>query len=727
MSGRSRSAALGLTLFVLAVLPVPIELTAEQDHRRLMDLLHITSLRPGADGRNPQAPNAANYDEAKANPHPDLPDPLVLKSGARVTTAKEWWERRRPEIVEDFDREVYGRVPKHAPAVRWEVTRTEPQTIAGVPVTTRTLVGHVDNSAYPAITVDIEMALTTPAGAARPVPVMLTFGFNFPAGAGRPGPSPPSSEGPTWQEQIVSKRWGYAVLYPNTVQADDGAGLTRGIIGLVNRGQPRPPDDWGALRAWAWGASRALDYFETDKSVDARRVGIEGLSRYGKAALVAMAYDPRFAIAFVASSGEGGAKLHRRNFGELVENVAGTGEYHWMAGNFIKYAGPLTPNDLPVDSHELIALCAPRPVFISAGSFEVEGGWVDAKGMFLAAVGAGPVYRLLGGKDMDTTVFPPIETALVDGDVAFRQHRGGHTAGPNWPTFLHFADRYIQSPSKVALTFDDLPAHAALPPGLSRADVARSVIAALQAHHAPPTYGFVNAKRLDDEPASAEVLRLWRAAGHLLGNHAFSHMDLHASTPEAFEKDVLANEETLRASMGDQDWHWFRFPYLHEGDTPDKRVAVTGFLADHRYRVAEVTMSFDDWAYNDPYARCAAKNDHEAIEWMKQSYLRRAAESITAAQEAARLVYGRDIAHVMLLHIGAFQTVMLPRLLELLEERGFRLVTLPEAQGDPAYETDPRLLSRSAARRLENMAAARHDAAPTVSDEALTRLAGLCR
>ncbi len=360
MSWRSSSAALGLTLFVLAIPPAPIELTAEQDHRRLMDLLHITSLRPGADGRNPQAPNAANYDEAKANPYPDLPDPLVLKSGAKITTAKEWWDRRRPEIVEDFDREVYGRVPKHAPAVRWEVTRTEPQTIAGVPVTTRTLVGHVDASAYPAISVDIEMTLTTPAGAARPVPVMLTFGFNFPAGAGRPGPSPPASEGPTWQEQIVSKSWGYAVLYPNTVQADNGAGLTRGIIGLVNRGQPRPLDDWGALRAWAWGASRALDYFETDKSVDARQVGIEGLSRYGKAALVAMAYDPRFAIAFVASSGEGGAKLHRRNFGELVENVAGAGEYHWMAGNFIKYAGPLTPNDLPVDSHELIALCAPE-------------------------------------------------------------------------------------------------------------------------------------------------------------------------------------------------------------------------------------------------------------------------------------------------------------------------------------------------------------------------------
>ena len=145
----------------------------------------------------------------------------------------------------------------------------------------------------------------------------------------------------------------------------------------MNKGQPRKLDDWGALRAWAWGASRALDYFETDKSVDAKQVGIEGHSRYGKATLVAMAYDPRFAIAFVSSSGEGGAKLHRRNWGELVENVAGTNEYHWMAGNFLKYAGPLNWNDLPVDSHELVALCAPRPVFISAGA--TNGRWMGGR------------------------------------------------------------------------------------------------------------------------------------------------------------------------------------------------------------------------------------------------------------------------------------------------------------------------------------------------------------
>jgi len=249
--------------------------------------------------------------------------------------------------------------------------------------------------------------------------------------------------GPSWQQQVLAKGWGYAILSPNSVQADNGAGLTKGIIGLVNRGQPRKLDDWGALKAWAWGASRALDYFETDKAVDARQVGIEGMSRYGKAALVAMAYDQRFAIGFIASSGEGGAKLHRRNFGELVENVAAPNEYHWMAGNFLKYAGPLNWNDLPVDSHELIALCAPRPVFISAGATNGDG-WVDAKGQFLAAVGAGPVYRLLGKKDLGTTEFPPIETALLDGDLAFRQHSGGHTAGPNWPYFIQFAERYLK-------------------------------------------------------------------------------------------------------------------------------------------------------------------------------------------------------------------------------------------------------------------------------------------
>ena len=432
--------------------PAPVQLTAERDHQRMMDLLHITAIRRGADG-DPKSPYAANYDEAKANPYPNLPDPLVLKDGKKITSAKMWWKQRRPEIVEEFDREIYGRAPKLTPKVNWEVTSTTREMHDDVPVITKKLVGHVDNSSYPAVTVDMQLTLTTPAKATGPVPVMMEFVFSpefLAAFLKRMPPPPPGAPSPTaWQGQVLAKGWGYATLVATSIQEDNGAGLTQGIIGLVNKGQPRKLDDWGALRAWAWGASRALDYFESDKAVDARQVGIEGHSRYGKAALITMAYDQRFAIAYVSSSGEAGAKLFRRNFGEQVGNIAG-GEYYWMAGNFIKYAGPLDENDLPVDAHELIALCAPRPVFIGAGAASQGDGWVDAKGMFLAGVGAGPVYRLLGKKDLGTTEFPAMETPLIDGDIAFRQHGGGHTPAPNWPTFLAFASRYFHSTLKGA-------------------------------------------------------------------------------------------------------------------------------------------------------------------------------------------------------------------------------------------------------------------------------------
>ena len=420
-----------------------VKMTAQEDRQRLLDLLQIKELRRGADGRNADAPNAANYDEAKANPFPALPDPLVLKNGRKVKTPAQWWKQRRPEIVEEFDREIYGRMPKLTPKVKWEVSSTAKETIGGVEVVTKKLVGHVDNAAYPDVSVDIQLTLTTPANATGKVPVIMEFGYGArPVVAGATAPPPPP--GPNWRELVLAKGWGFAIILPTSIQADNGQGLTQGIIGLVNKGQPRKVHDWGALRAWGWGASRALDYFETDKAVDAKRIALEGHSRYGKATAVAMADDARFAIAFVSSSGEGGVKLHRRNWGELVENVAATNEYHWMAGNFLKYAGTLGWNDLPVDSHELVALCAPRPVFISAGATKGDG-WVDAKGMFLAAAGAGPVYKLLGKSDMGTVEFPPVETGLMDGDVAFRQHSGGHTAGPNWPTFLTFAERHFKT------------------------------------------------------------------------------------------------------------------------------------------------------------------------------------------------------------------------------------------------------------------------------------------
>jgi hypothetical protein len=423
-----------------------IQKASEQDRQKMLDLLHITSLRPPVDARAKTGPHIANYDQSKADRYPKLPALMVLKNGKKVTSAKIWWEQRRPEIVEDFDREVYGRMPKVTPKVTWEVVSTKNEVITDVPVVTKQLVGHVDNSAYPQITVDIQLWLSTPANAAGPVPVIMVFGA--------PGIRPPTQgdTGPPWQQLVLAKGWACAFLNSASIQADNGAGLTKGIIGLVNKGEPRKPDDWGQLRALGWGASRAMDYFETDKSVDAKRVAIHGHSRGGKAAVVAMAYEPRIATGFISSSGEGGLKLHRRNYGEVVENLAASNEYHWMAGNCLKYAGPLTWDDLPVDAHELLALCAPRPVFIGTGNsvdpaYDIgnSDAWADAKGMFLAGVAAEPLYRLLGKKGLGTTEFPPIESALLDGDIAFRQHTAGHTPGPNWPAFLTFAERQFKT------------------------------------------------------------------------------------------------------------------------------------------------------------------------------------------------------------------------------------------------------------------------------------------
>jgi hypothetical protein len=448
----------------------PQNWTAAQDHKNMMDQLGITKLRPGPSGQAGN-PNSANYDPAKANPYPDLPDPLTLKNGQKVTTAEQWWKERRPEIVEDFEREVIGRVPKEVPKVTWTVTKEVKDGIIGaanLPVIGKQLVGHVDNSGHPAIKVDIQLTLVTPANAKGPVPVLVMFGGFF-GGSGlprRPGePAPPArggfgppggNAGPSSNEMLIAAGWGYAILNPGSIQADNGAGLTKGIIGLCNKGQPRKPDDWGSLRAWAWGAARALDYLETDPSVDSKKVGIEGVSRYGKAALVTMAFEPRFAVVLVGSSGEGGAKLHRRNFGEAVENLTGSGEYHWMAGNFLKYGaaeatfGPKTANDLPVDAHELIALCAPRPTFISYGLPERgDANWLDQQGSYMATVAAGPVFRLLGAKDIGDTrdyrvaKMPPHNTGLLDGQLAWRQHDGGHEDRSNMKYFIEWADKQL--------------------------------------------------------------------------------------------------------------------------------------------------------------------------------------------------------------------------------------------------------------------------------------------
>jgi hypothetical protein len=475
----------------------PVTFTADQDHQNMMDQLGIKALRPGPSG-NENAPNHANYDESLANPFEKLPDPLTMNDGQKVTTAKMWWDERRPELAEMLSKYVYGRVPANLPKVTWTVTAVDHEFLGFTPVIAKDLIGEVDNSAYPAIKVRIHMTVVTPANVKGPVPVLMMFGR-----AGFPAPNEPRGEEldrinsatkalllqqdpslkdvfakhPAWEPykeppffqrpelnedggppntwQLVSAGWGFVLFDPASVQADDGAGVTRGIIGLVNKGQPRRPEDWGALRAWAWGAGRGLDYLETDPAVDAKHVGIDGVSRYGKATLVTMAFDQRFAMALVGSSGKGGATLLRRNFGEAVESLTG-GEYYWMAGNFMKYGaseatfGSKTPGDLPVDSNEVIALCAPRLTFISYGVPEKgDAKWLDHEGSFMATVDANRVFILLGASGLDmesdykTAKMPPVNQGLLQGALAWRQHDGGHTDAPNMKWFIQWADKFI--------------------------------------------------------------------------------------------------------------------------------------------------------------------------------------------------------------------------------------------------------------------------------------------
>jgi lysophospholipase L1-like esterase len=452
---------------------------SREDHAEMMRQLGITKLRPGANGRAAAGePGAPNYDPAQANPYPDWPEVLTLKDGRKVTSPELWWQERRPEIALDFEREVYGRVPEDVPKVTWTVAETVETTVGGQPVVARRVIGHVDNSAHPAVAVEIKMAVVLPVNAKVPVPVLMMFGWgNMP---GEPLPRFPGAQepaAPPSTDQLISAGWGYVSLSTASIQADNGAGLTSGIIGLTNKGKRRTPEQWGSLRAWAWGAVRALDYLETLPAVDAKRVGIEGVSRYGKAALVTMAFEPRFAVVLVGSSGEGGAKPHRRNFGEQVENLTGSGAYHWMAGNFLKYggaevssarrgeapprssstvrfadasSGSKNANDIPVDAHQLIALCAPRPTFVSYGVPEKgDANWLDQQGSFMATVAAGPAFRLLGTRDLGVAEdyrvarMPPVNTGLLDGELAWRQHDGGHEDRTNMSFFIAWANRLV--------------------------------------------------------------------------------------------------------------------------------------------------------------------------------------------------------------------------------------------------------------------------------------------
>jgi len=241
---------------------------------------------------------------------------------------------------------------------------------------------------------------------------------------------------------------------------------------------------------------------------------------------------------------------------------------------------------------------------------------------------------------------------------------------------------------KLAITFDDLPRNGELPPGVTQAETAKNVLEILKKRHVPPVYGFINARKLEGSPDGAEALQLW-AAAEPVGNHTYAHMDLEQNTAEAFEREIEEDEPVLELLESKDTWHWLRYPYLHEGDTVEKRRAVRTYLKAHGYRIAQVTLDWEDYLWNFAYARCLAKNDTKSMEWLRSSYLSTASAFLDLGREQAKLIYGREINYVLLMHLGAYSSTILPDALDLLKKKGFKLVTLEEAESDAAYDGDP--------------------------------------
>lgn len=391
--------------------------------------------------RAPRTGHISNYDEAKVGTY-TLPDPLVLANGQRVASPDTWFTQRRPEILELYQREFYGKVPATTPQVSFVMDPVEQTTVNGIAVSHRhgvVKIGPGDRA------INVNVHLYLPPKATKPVPVLLhlTFAAST-ADAANPSvdastPPRPSEAGPL--TDMLNQGFGYALVRYTEIQPDRADTNASGVQALAYApGQTKPAaDEWGTVGVWSWGVSRVLDYLVTDSAVDATRVALIGHSRLGKTALWAGASDPRFALIFSSCAGEMGSALARRDFGESLDDMVGN--FGWQfAGNLQKYAGRW--NDLPVDAHMLIALCAPRPVFITGGT---QDQWADPKGEFLAEVAAGPVYRLLGKKDLGTTELPPLDSPLISGELGFHYHTGGHTiTAADWAAFLEFARRHLK-------------------------------------------------------------------------------------------------------------------------------------------------------------------------------------------------------------------------------------------------------------------------------------------
>ena len=284
----------------------------------------------------------------------------------------------------------------------------------------------------------------------------------------------------------------------------------------------------------------------------------------------------------------------------------------------------------------------------------------------------------------------------------------------------------LSSAQKLAITFDDLPLNGSLPPGVTRAQTAKDVLAILKKRHVPPVYGFVNAKKLEGNPDGAEALELW-AAKEPVGNHTYAHMDLEQNSAEAFEREIEEDEPLLELLDAKNTWHWFRYPYLHEGDTLEKRRAIRAYLNAHGYRVAQVTLDWEDYLWNTAYARCVAKNDHTSIAWLRTSYLDTASEFLDLGREQSKLIFGREINYVLLMHLGAFSSTILPDALDLLHKKGFKLVTLEEAESDVAYDTDPDVGLHDAGTLLDQMMLVKQIKYPEHAEKPYKEIEAVCR
>ncbi len=399
--------------------------------------------------RRARTGHVSNYDEAKVGAY-TLPDPLVLASGERVTRAATWFNLRRPEILELYRENIFGRVPDSAPPVRFSEGATDPQALGGTAIRQEIIAHFGAGAAGP----DVHVTLYLPAHARGPVPLLLHLIFGLGARPARPAApgavvaaAPPAGArrfvevGPI--ADILARGYGYATVRYSEIEPDlawDAPDRPVGVRALaLAPGQTQPaPDEWGTVSAWSWGASRLLDYFQADPAIDPKRIALIGHSRLGKTVIWSGARDPRWALIYSSCAGELGTSLARRDFGETVDDMAQN--FPWQfAGNLQKYAGHWS--DLPVDTHMVIALNAPHPVFIGGGTTDQ---WSDPHGEFLAEVAAGPVYRLVGKTDLGAAEMQ-VDTPLITGDLGFHYHDGGHAITPSdWKAFLAFTDRYFQ-------------------------------------------------------------------------------------------------------------------------------------------------------------------------------------------------------------------------------------------------------------------------------------------